>query len=131
MGASLIFVRKNSELSFIIYFGCLIFLLFCSIQSLKDSNLMLQETVQTMADKLIRRDSTIEKLNSRIKQLETNIESKELEHKVTVDQLKKLALHLPQSAKKKWYWDGRKCRLAESANHKLKFCYWEQFKVWF
>ena len=101
MGASLIFVRKNSELSFIIYFGCLIFLLFCSIQSLKDSNLMLQETVQTMADKLTRRDSTIEKLNSRIKQLETNIESKELEHKVTVDQLKKLALHLPQSAKKK------------------------------
>ena len=62
---------------------------------------MLQETVQTMVDKLSRRDATIEKLNVRLKQLETEVENKEIEHKVTVDQLKKLALHLPPSAKKK------------------------------
>jgi hypothetical protein len=39
------------------------FLLLSSIQSLKDSNLLLQETVQTMADKVTRRDATVEKLN--------------------------------------------------------------------
>ncbi len=50
---------------------------------------MLQETVQNMADKLTRRDSSIEKLNGRIQQLETEIENKETEHKVTLDQVKK------------------------------------------
>ena len=72
-----------------------------SIQSLKDSNLMLQDTVQSMADKLTRRDSSIDKLNNRIKFLEQEIVNKELEHKVTVDQMKKLALHLPPSSAKK------------------------------
>jgi hypothetical protein len=60
---------------------------------------MLQETVQNMADKLTRRDGSIEKLNVRIKQLETEIENKEIEHSVTVDQLKKLAQHLPPNEK--------------------------------
>ena len=41
-----------------------------------------------MADKLTRRDGSIEKLNGRIKQLEAEIENKELEHKVTLDQVK-------------------------------------------
>ena len=66
---------------------------------------MLQETVQNMADKLTRRDGSIEKLNVRIKQLETEIENKEIEHSVTVDQLKKLALHMPpneKNSKRKW-----------------------------
>ncbi len=48
---------------------------------------MLQETVQNMADKLTRRDSSIEKLNVRIKQLEAEIENKEVEHTVTLEQV--------------------------------------------
>jgi hypothetical protein len=36
-----------------------------------------------------------------VKQLESEIEMKEIEHKVTLEQLKKLSLHLPPSAKKK------------------------------
>jgi hypothetical protein len=69
-----------------------------SIQSLKDSNLLLQDTVQNMADKLTRRDSTIEKLNERVKQLQSSIDAKDVEHKVTLEQLKKLAKHLPSEA---------------------------------
>jgi len=59
---------------------------------------MLQNTVQSMADKLTRRDTTIEKLTERVKQLEANIEAKNVEHRVTLDQLKKLAKHMPSEA---------------------------------
>ena len=65
--------------------------LITGIHSLKESNMMLQGSVRDLADKLARRDKEIERLTENLKTLEH-------EHKVTLDQVKKLTKYIPESA---------------------------------
>ena len=72
--------------------------LITGIQSLKDSNMMLQSSVRELAEKLARRDQEIERQGDKISKLSEDMQVKEHEHKVTLGQLKKLTQHLPESA---------------------------------
>ena len=65
--------------------------LITGIHSLKESNMMLQGSVRDLAEKLARRDNEIEKLKESLKHLDH-------EHKVTLDQVKKLTKHIPEGA---------------------------------
>lgn len=75
--------------------------LITSIHSLKESNLMLQTTVQELADKLTARDDELKSRAGKLKQLKEEMDKKSHEHKVTMEQLKKLTLHLPATPSKK------------------------------
>ena len=63
--------------------------LITGIHSLKESNMMLQGSVRNLAEKLARRDAEIDRLKESLKTLEH-------EHKVTLEQVKKLTKHIPQ-----------------------------------
>ena len=65
--------------------------LITAIHSLKESNMMLQGSVRNLTDKLDRRDKEIERLAENLKTIEH-------EHKVTLDQVKKLTKHIPEGA---------------------------------
>ena len=65
--------------------------LITGIHSLKQSNMMLQDSVRDLADKLARRDKEIERLKEKFKILDH-------EHKVTLEQVKKLTKYIPEGA---------------------------------
>jgi FtsZ-binding cell division protein ZapB len=65
--------------------------LITGIHSLKQSNMMLQDSVRDLADKLARRDKEIERLKEKFKILDH-------EHKVTLEQVKKLTKYIPETA---------------------------------
>merc|ERR1711902_153069 len=75
--------------------------LITSFHSLKDSHLMLQNTVQELGDKLMARDEEIEKRDRKIALQKTDLDRKNVEHQETLNQLKKLTQHLPGSTPKK------------------------------
>merc|ERR1719474_2196339 len=75
--------------------------LLTGIQSLKDSNMMLQGSVRELAEKLARRDQEIERQADKISKLNEEMHVKDTEHKTTLDQLKKLTHHLPERTPKK------------------------------
>lgn len=75
--------------------------LITSFHSLKDSHLMLQNTVQELGDKLAGRDEDIERKNGKIAILKKELEAKKIEHQETMNQLKKLTQHLPDRTPKK------------------------------
>ena len=75
--------------------------LITSFHSLKDSHLMLQNTVQELGDKLMARDEEIEKRDRKIASQKTDLDRKNVEHQETLNQLKKLTQHLPGSTPKK------------------------------
>merc|ERR1712083_1140073 len=64
--------------------------LITSFHSLKDSHLMLQNTVQELGDKLIARDEDILKKERKISSLKNDLDRKNIEHQETVNQVKKL-----------------------------------------
>ena len=66
--------------------------LITGIHSLKQSNMMLQDSVRDLADKLARRDKEIERLKENFKVLDH-------EHKVTLEQVKKLTKYIPEGAR--------------------------------
>ena len=68
--------------------------LITSFHSVKDSHLMLQNTVQELGDKLIARDEDIEKKERKITALKIELENKKIEHNETVSQVKKLTQQL-------------------------------------
>jgi len=65
--------------------------LITGIHSLKESNMMLQGSVRDLADKLARRDKEIERLKENFKNLDH-------EHRVTLEQVKKLTKYIPEGA---------------------------------
>ena len=75
--------------------------LITSFHSLKDSHLMLQNTVQELGDKLMARDEELEKRERKIASQKVEIDRKTIEHQETLNQLKKLTQHLPGSTPKK------------------------------
>merc|ERR550517_1532577 len=75
--------------------------LITGIQSLKDSNMMLQGSVRELAEKLARRDQEIDRQSTKITQLNDEMHVKDTEHKTTLDQLKKLTQHMPDRTPKK------------------------------
>merc|ERR1712150_126615 len=68
--------------------------LITSFHSLKDSHLMLQNTVQELGDKLIARDEDISKKERKISTLKSELDRKNIEHQETVNQVKKLTQQL-------------------------------------
>lgn len=75
--------------------------LITSFHSLKDSHLMLQNTVQELGDKLMARDEEIERRERKIVSLKSDLDRKNIEHQETLNQLKKLTQHLPDSTPSK------------------------------
>merc|ERR1719464_499987 len=64
--------------------------LITSFHSLKDSHLMLQNTVEELGDKLVSRDEDISKKERKLSTLQADLDRKNIEHQETVNQVKKL-----------------------------------------
>jgi len=75
--------------------------LITSFHSLKDSHLMLQNTVQELGDKLVAKDDELERKEKRLASVKQSLEKKTIEHQETLNQLKKLNQHLPDRTPKK------------------------------
>merc|ERR1712029_1192670 len=93
--------------------------LLTGIQSLKDSNMMLQGSVRELAEKLARRDAEIERQGDKISKLGEEMRVKETEIKTTNEQIKKLTHHLPDRTPQK----GKKEKshtLANLLNHLMR-----------